>query len=389
MDPRNNPYNPGAGLRPVALAGRDRDIEAFEILADRAQSGKLARSVVFTGLRGVGKTVLLGELAGRALSRRWLVVQIEAEPTRFDKSLATGLANGARRNRGWMSKATENATNALGSITSFQATVGASGLSLGFDRVPGRADTGNLAHDLVDLVEAIGQAAKDDGTGVLLVIDEMQELTKKQMSAVCRSCHSAGQLNLPWFVIGGGLPNLPTQLAEAESYAERLFDYRLVDKLSPTDARVALLDPATAEGVEWDQGAEQFVLDEARGYPYFLQQFGNTVWNAAVGPSLISFDDAVVGVTDGQDKLDEGFYLSRWERATKSERKLLEAMALDDGAPSRIGDVVKRMKKRSQSDIGPARASLISKGITYSPEHGMLAFTVPGMADYVRRVKSS
>jgi hypothetical protein len=285
-----------------------------------------------------------------------------------------------------MSKATENVANALGSITSFQATVGASGLSLGFDRVPGRADTGNLAHDLVDLVEAIGQAAQDDGTGVVLVIDEMQELTKQQMSAVCKSCHSAGQMNLPWFVIGGGLPNLPTQLAEAESYAERLFDYRPVDKLSPVDARVAVLKPAKAEGVEWDEGAAQFVLDESRGYPYFLQQFGNTVWNAAVGPTQISFDDAVVGVADGQDKLDEGFYLSRWERATKSERKLLEAMALDDGAPSRIGDVVKRMKKRSQSDIGPARAKLISKGITYSPAHGMLAFTVPGMADYVRRV---
>jgi hypothetical protein len=165
-----------------------------------------------------------------------------------------------------------------------------------------------------------------------------------------------------------------------------LFDYRPVDKLSPVDARVAVLKPAKAEGVEWDEGAAQFVLDESRGYPYFLQQFGNTVWNAAVGPTQISFDDAVVGVADGQDKLDEGFYLSRWERATKSERKLLEAMALDDGAPSRIGDVVKRMKKRSQSDIGPARAKLISKGITYSPAHGMLAFTVPGMADYVRRV---
>lgn len=388
MDPRTNPYNPGAGLRPAALAGRDTDIEAFEILADRAQRGLISRSIVFSGLRGVGKTVLLGELAGRALERNWLVVQVEAEhtqPGHFSRALAGELANAARRQKTWLARATDRIKEALGSITSFQAAVGAEGVSLGIERIPGRADSGNIQFDLVDLAETVGAAASEDAIGVAILIDEMQDLTADQMSAVCRSCHRAGQLALPWFAIGGGLPNLPTRLAEAESYAERLFDYRKIDRLSADDAKIALTEPAAAQQVAWDRDATQFVLDESSGYPYFLQQFGKTVWDASAGPDTIALDDATIGVAEGQEQLDIGFYSSRWERATKAEREFLRAMAPDEGQPSRIADVTDRLGKASSQSLGPARASLISKGIVYSPEHGMIAYTVPGMADYVRR----
>lgn len=388
MDPRTNPYNPGAGLRPAALAGRGDDIEAFEILADRAQRGLVSRSLVFSGLRGVGKTVLLAELAGRALERNWIVVQVEAEhtqPEHFATALGGELANAVRRQRSWLSRATEKVKEALGSIVSFQAAVGADGISLGFERAPGRADSGNLQFDLVDLAEAVGAAAREDGIGVAILIDEMQDLTGDQMSAVCRSCHRAGQAGLPWFVIGGGLPNLPTRLAEAESYAERLFDYRLIDRLADHDALFALTEPAAARQVAWNRDAAQFVLGESGGYPYFLQQFGKNVWDAAAGPDTITLEDATIGVTEGQQQLDVGFYSSRWERATKAEREFLRAMALDEGQPSRVGDLAERLGKRSSQSLGPARANLIGKGIVYAPEHGVIAYTVPGMADYARR----
>jgi hypothetical protein len=388
MDPRSNPYNPGAGLRPVALAGRDGDIQAFDILADRAQRGLVSRSMVFSGLRGVGKTVLLGELAGRALDRRWLVVQVEAEhtqPEHFPVALASELANAARRQKTWLGRTTEKIKDALGSITSFQAAVGADGISLGFERLPGRADTGNIQFDLVDLADTVGAATREDSIGVAILIDEMQDLTPDQMSAVCRSCHRAGQSALPWFVIGGGLPNLPTRLSEAESYAERLFDYRMIDRLSTKDATIALTDPAAAQGVSWDRDAVQFVIDESGGYPYFLQQFGKTVWDAAAGPHTIALDDSLIGVADGQQQLDSGFYSSRWERATNAERAFLRAMAPDEGEPSRIADLTARLGKADSRSLGPARANLISKGIVYSPEHGVIAYTVPGMADYVAR----
>jgi hypothetical protein len=375
-------------LRPAALAGRGRDIEAFEILAERAQNGLVSRSMVLSGLRGVGKTVLLGELAGRALERRWLVVQIEAEHTQsehFAAALAVELANAARRQRSWLGRATDAIKDALGSITSFQAAVGAHGISLGFDRLPGRADSGNLQFDLVDLAETVGAAAREDRIGVVVLVDEMQELTTDQMSAIARSCHRAGQAGLPWFVIGGGLPNLPTRLADAESYAERLFDYRVIDRLGEDDALFALAEPAAAQRVTWERDAAQFVLDESGGYPYFLQQFGKSVWDAAAGPDTITLEDATIGVAEGQQQLDVGFYTSRWERATKAEREFLRAMAPDDGAPSKIAEVTERLGRADSRSIGPARASLISKGIVYSPQHGMIAYSVPGMADFVRR----
>jgi hypothetical protein len=186
-------------------------------------------------------------------------------------------------------------------------------------------------------------------------------------------------------VIGGGLPNLPAQLAEAESYAERLFDFRAIDRLKRDDAIYALTAPAAERNVVWEADAIEFVLNESRGYPYFLQQFGKTVWDAAAGPGRITLDDATFGIADGQQQLDVGFYASRWERATKAEREFLRAMAIDNGDVSRIGDIAERLAKPSSKALGPARANLISKGIVYSPEHGMIAYSVPGMADFVRR----
>jgi hypothetical protein len=388
VDPRRNPYSPGAGLRPPALVGRESDIEAFEILIDRATAGRSARSLVFHGLRGVGKTVLLNELAGRATERGWLVISLEAEHTdrdEFTRALAFQLANAARKQRGWFEAMTDKARRALGSISSFQFAVGIEGVSLGVERAVGYADSGRIQSDLVDLAETVSSAAAESGTGVAVLVDEMQELTTEQMSAVCRSCHRAGQSNLPWFVIGGGLPNLPTRLSESESYAERLFEYRPVDRLNDASAELALTKPASDEGVEWHADAARFVLDESRGYPFFIQQFGSSVWDAAIGDIAITQDDALIGVTEGQRQLDAGFYASRWERATRAERALLRAMSDDDGAPSRMGDIASRLGTKTTS-LGPARANLIAKGIVYPPEHGMLAYTVPGMADYVRRI---
>ena len=359
-----------------------------ELASDTACYGLISRSLVFSGLRGVGKTVLLAELAGVALNRGWLTLQIEARHTRSDhlaSALASELANAARRQTSWLKRATDQVAVALGSISSFQAAVGAEGIELGFDRIPGRADSGSLQFDLVDLAETVDTAAKSAGIGVAIFIDEMQELTVDQRSAICRSCHRAGQMGLPWFVVGGGLPNLPTRLAEAESHAERLFDLRTIDRLAPDDALLALSEPAAQHHMLWHRDAGQEVLDASGGYPYFLQQFGKTIRDAAVGPNTITAEDARIGIADGQRQLDNGFYSSRWERATRVERAFLKAMARDGAGTSRIGDIAERLEKPGTQSLGPARANLIAKGIFYSPEYGVIAYTVPGMASCVLR----
>ncbi len=393
MDPRRNPYSPGAGLRPTELAGRDDDIEAFEILIDRAEAGRPSRSIVFTGLRGVGKTVLLQDLAGRADQRGWITARVEADrgsgPTSFTDGLSRSLATSLRREQGrerGRGTTRERLRAALRTVTSFSMSFNPDGaVSLGFDVDPakGRADSGSLYADLTDLALDLGDAALELDVGVAVFIDEMQDLTAEELSAVCRACHETGQRSSPWFVIGCGLPNLPGALATAESYAERLFDYRLIDRLPDAAARSALVNPARIEGVDWDADAATHVVAQSAGYPYFIQQFGQSTWNDAAA-SPITHADAQRGVKVGFERLDSGFFRARWDRATPSERAYLAAMADDGDRPSSSGEVARRIGKKPTA-LGPARANLIHKGIIYAPEHGQIAFTVPGMSKFIER----
>ena len=389
MDPRRNPYSPGAGLRPSELAGRGDDIEAFEILADRAEAGRPDRSIVFTGLRGVGKTVLLQDLAGRAEQRGWITARVEADrtsgPTSFTDGLARSLATSLRREQG-RGKTKDRLVAAIRTVTSFSMSFNPDGaVSLGFDidAARGRADSGSLYADLTDLALDLADAAIELDVGVAVFIDEMQDLTAEELSAVCRACHEAGQRSAPWYVIGCGLPNLPGALAAAESYAERLFEYRVIDRLDEAAAHAALVNPARLEEVEWDADAAAHVVARSAGYPYFIQQFGQSTWNDAA-QSPIARADAERGVEIGFERLDTGFFRARWDRATPGEREYLAAMAVDGDGHSASGEVAARIGKKVTA-LGPVRANLISKGIIYAPEHGRIAFTVPGMASFIDR----
>jgi hypothetical protein len=389
MDPRRNPYSPGAGVRPAELAGRDRELAMFEVMCSRAESGRPAQSIIFYGLRGVGKTVLLNEMLADARDAGWIAAKVEAdtgsERTPFRTQVASALNTSLRHAQRGPSVG-ERVKRALSTFKSFSLTASPDGaLSVGIEVEPqlGKADTGSILADLTDLAIDLGEAALDLGTGVVLFIDEMQHLANEELGAVCQACHEAGQRNLPFHVVGAGLPNLPGALALAKSYAERLYQYAPVDRLRDADARAALERPAEIEGVEWSSLAAQSVLDAAAGYPYFIQQFGQSTWDAAVD-SPISLTDAEEGIRLGREKLDIGFFLARWERATPAEREYLTAMAEDGDGPSGSGAVAARLRRKPMS-LGPTRASLIHKGLVYSPEHGQIAFTVPGMAAFIRR----
>jgi hypothetical protein len=217
----------------------------------------------------------------------------------------------------------------------------------------------------------------------VIFIDELQELDKPSMASLAAAVHLAGQRNLPFTVVGAGLPNLPGKLADAKSYAERLFDYRPLGKLSDSTAVQALARPAGDSGVTWLDEALQATIAAADGYPYFLQEFGAAIWNVALGPTITEHD-AASGILLGQAKLDGGFFRSRWDRATATEQTYLRAMADDDGEDSRTPTVASRLG-RAVGNVGPIRAGLIGKGLIYAPEHGRVAFTVPGMAAFIRR----
>jgi hypothetical protein len=383
MDAVHNPYSPGAGLRPPLLAGRQPEVDAFDAVLRRGELGRVSQGMMLTGLRGVGKTVLLNEMAARADAGRWITVQLEVRPggaTAALSSLASALSIAIRQQQG--PKLSDIARRALGSITGFSITVDPAGtLSASVDLDAVRS--GDLETDFASLAVDVGQAALEAGIGAAVFIDELQELDKPSMASLAAAVHLAGQRNVPFTVVGAGLPNLPGKLADAKSYAERLFDYRPLDKLSDSTAAQALAGPAGDSGVTWLEEALAATIDAADGYPYFLQEFGAATWNVAPGP-IITERDAANGILLGQAKLDGGFFRSRWHRATATEQTYLRAMAEDDGEDSRTPVVAARLG-RTMSNLGPIRAALIGKGLIYAPEYGRLAFTVPGMAAFIRR----
>jgi hypothetical protein len=324
-----------------------------------------------------------------ARKRGWIAAKVEADlgPDRiaFRNQVAFALDHALRHAQG-RGAASQFFRRALRTFKSFSLKAASDGsLSIGIDVDPeqGRADTGSILADLTDLAVDLGEAARDLGIGAALLVDEMQLLSLEELSALCQACHETSQRRVPFFVLGAGLPNLPGRLAEARSYSERLFQYTRIDRLSDDDARAALLRPAEEEGVTWSPDAAAVVLEASRGYPYFIQQFGQTTWNAA-GGSPIDVIDASDGLRDGLVLLDQGFFRARWERATPAERDYLAAMARDGDGPSSTGEVAARLQRKATS-LGPTRANLIAKGIVYAPEHGLLAFTVPGMADFIAR----
>jgi len=385
MDERNNPYSPGAGLRPAVLVGRDGELQDWSVALDRIENARSARSVVLHGLRGVGKTVLLGEFHEQAEDRKWVSVMIEANTGRtLREDLARALYPVVRELV--RPKAGDKLKKALATFKAFSVKVDATGAwSFGLDVAPaqGRGDSGELETDLAELIKDLAEAAQEQNRGLAILIDEAQDLNNDELKALCAICHQGGQRGWPFLLALAGLPNLPKVLSEAKSYAERLFTYREITQLEQDAARQALTKPAAAEGVSWEEAAVSYVVKETRSYPYFLQEYGQATWNAAGGTTL-TYNDARVGVESGQAHLDAGFYRARWERAAPSQRAYLQAMAPDGEGPSQSGEVAARLGK-IPTGVGPIRDSLIKKGLIYSPEHGQIAYTVPGMADFIAR----
>ena len=380
-----NPYSPGAGLRPAVMAGRESELGAFDTLIARTELGRAVRGPVLTGLRGVGKTVLLNELARRAEARDWVVVQLEVRKDGSTAALAALTQALAAELRRRQPKITTAARKALASIKGVTLTLDPTGgLSASLNLDIEAVTSGDLERDLVALALDVGRLAMELGVGVLVCIDELQEMDKTSLEALAAAAHAAGQREVPFVVSAAGLPNLPARLADAKSYAERLFDYRPLGRLNNDTAAEALTVPAATAGVAWEPDALSSALAAADGYPYFLQEFGSATWDLAIGPGVITPADARNGIRLGQQVLDSGFFRSRWDRATPTERDYLIAMAEDGDGPSQTADIATRMG-RTQSNVGPIRAGLIGKGLIYPPEYGKIAFTVPGMAGFVER----
>lgn len=391
MDPVVNPYRPGAGRRPPVLAGREPILDAFSVVRRRADEyGEGDRGWILNGLRGVGKTVLLNELLSQVTGRGWVAAKVEATAgTPLQVALSSALVRSMRTATGRHPE--PRLRRLLGVFKAFSLKFDPSNglVSLGVDVEPviGVADTGRFADDLAALFEVLGETCRDLGVGTLILVDELQEATSDDLTAINTAVHQLGQADapLPVTLIGAGLPSLPAQLADATSYAERLYDYRPIGLLGEDAARAALVRPSLDHGVTWEDDAITQALSIAGGYPYFLQAVGKHVWDAA-RTSRITADDVTVGGEFARREVDEGLYRSRWERATAAQKALLRALGTTGGEESvAVSDLASAMGKRRVSDLSVARNELIKKGLVYAPERGLLAFTVPGMHKFIAR----
>lgn len=393
VDPVRNPYAPGAGQRPPELAGRDRELKQFEVVLERVARGRPERSMIVTGLRGVGKTVLLNAFRSMAIQRLWGTGKIEARPDQSIRRPVASALHRAVRELAPRHRAPDRIAEFLGVLKAFaQSGPEPSGTGRarahrwqpGID-VPaarGRADSGDLEIDLTELFVDAASVATDVGVGIALFVDEMQDIPADDVSALCAACHELSQVGGPLIVVGAGLPHLPAVLSAGKSYSERLFRYARIDRLDREATDFALLAPAEREDVTFTEEALDALYGAADGYPYFVQAYAKVVWDVAPG-TPITVDDIRVAAPEAESELAVGFFGSRYERATPAERDYMRAMAVLGDDPVPTASVADELG-RKPSSLSPARDGLIKKGLIYSAERGMVAFTVPHFGRFLR-----
>ena len=387
MDPRKNPFAPGAGTKPPALVGRDKQIESFDILLERLENGYVEQSMIITGLRGVGKTVLLDVFREKAEARDWATVEWEVEK---NAAFAPKMAAHVRRallQIAPKARWTHRVLRAASVLKSFTLTFnpdGAMTAGLDIDALAGVGDSGALSEDLTDVLVAIGEAAQDRGVGVVFLVDEIQFLRPPDLEALIVALHKCARRSLPLTLVGAGLPQMPRLAGEARSYSERLFRFSRIGELDAgSDARDALLLPARDLGVELEPEAIDFIVEYTQGYPYFLQEYGRIVWDEA-SDYPVTLDDVESVLPLVEAELDESFFRVRAERTTELELRYLYAMAELGPKPHRASEVARRIQ-RTVEQAGPIRSRLIDKGLLYTPGHGYAAFTVPQFDRYMLR----
>lgn len=381
MDPVKNPYTPNAGSRPPELAGRDEQLEQFRILVARLKSGQTEQSIIAKGLRGVGKTVLLNAFEDMAESEGFLTYYHELTD---ESSLVEELARDAERALAMLKlseRLTQKVREGLGHLKTIRLT-GPEGIGLEVDLR--KTSEGTLTADLTDLFLELGAVAKEKGRGVIFFLDEVQFADEVHYRALISALHRANQKRLPISAAAAGLPQIPRLTGDARSYAERLFDFPTIANLDADAATAALVEPARAQGVDYDADALTLALDWTEGYPFYIQQIGKHAWNQA-SASPIERSDVEGAQPAAQAALDRAIYEVRVQRATANERKYMRAMAELGEGPYKSGSVARKLGQTSTA-VSQSRQRLMNKGLIYATEdYGYIDFSVPRFAEYMRR----
>jgi len=389
MKPSKNPFAPGAGMPPPELAGRDALLSEARLTIQRNRNGNSARSFIYVGLRGVGKTVLLNEVQAIAEAECAITdfVEVSANEPLTKVMIATMRAALLKLDR--IKNVSEKVKQGLRILKSFVGTAkmkyGDFEFSLDIDAESGVADSGRLTRDLAELFIAVGEAAKSRKASIVLLIDEIQNLPIEEYEALIMAVHRVNQKKLPVLVVGAGLPLLVKLTGKAKTYAERLFEYPKIGALNDDEARRAIIEPLAEAKVDIDNDALKLVTDETQGYPYFIQEWGYQVWNKATR-SPIKKTDVIKSSEVAITRLDQNFFRSRYERLSDTQKEYLRAMAELGPGPHRSGHIAQLLGK-STSQLGTTREGLIYNGMIYSSKYGQAAFTVPLFDEFMKRIQ--
>jgi len=386
MDQVRNPYTPGAGVRPFELAGRVSEVRDMDVALQRMLTGRTAKSQLVTGLRGVGKTVLLHEFGRVAMKRGFVHEHIEVhDGEQLPLQLAVALRK-ALLKLGGKKKTKGVNRRALGVLRAFTlAYPVAATLHSEAEVVRGVADSGDLGHDLADLFEELGGAAHAHEAGIFLTIDEMHHLASTGLDALLRGLHRANGAGLPFAVAGAGLPSLAAVSEEARTHAEQMFRFHPIGALAPEECSTAVVAPAAEEGVSWKGAAVARLFEVTQGYPYFIQEFARQAWDLAeAGSEVIRLGDVERSIPLAIAELDQGFFQFRAVRTTDPERHYLRAMAELGPGIVRSADVATLLHKKT-TQVAPVRDALMKKAICFSPRFNELAFTFPMFDEFMKR----
>jgi hypothetical protein len=388
MDPIENPFSPGAGCRPPRLAGRDAVLAQAKVLLGRGRRGQADQSLLLTGLHGMGKTVALGEIERMARDARYQTVFAESVES---KSLCAILAPRFRGVLFELARGSESDVSVkralavlYGLMRSLKLPVGDFADALEIAPETGAADSGDLEADFTQALVAIGEAAAECGGSIAILVDNLQCSAAIDLSALLAGVRRVRQLALPIVLFGAGLPDLPTVIGEATSVAESRIEWVEIGALLAEETFRALEEPVEALGISFEPEALVELYRQTHGIPYFVQEWGFQSWNRA--PSTpVTLLTVRQSAAFAIQRLDSGFYGLSYERLSPGERRYLRVMAEADDGATRTGEIADRLGVKITS-LGPLRATLMRKGMIYSPAHGELAFTAPLYAEFLRRV---
>lgn len=381
-----NPYRPGTGLMPTYLAGREEDIQNLEQMFDALTMNIPTQSIIFSGLRGVGKTVLINRLQKIAEDKDIFCRHIEVEERNdFISQIAT-CAQAFLRNVSTKEKFKNLIQKPLDAIkslvVSFDPNDNTFSLSLQEKEL---YKSTNLTQSLTEVFTTIGETAYKSSTPICFFIDEIQYMKPRELGSLIAALHRTNQLGYPVMVVGAGLPKIYKMLSDEKSYSERLFLYKEIGSLNEEQSRNAIVIPASKFGVSFSEGAIEKIISLTKGYPFFIQQMCQVVYKNTDEKEIKS-----AHVEENTDEffqtLDIGFFKVRYERCADSDKKFIFAMVKCGELPCAISNIAKTLHK-NVSQISTTRAQLINKGIIFPIRYKELDFTVPEFSGFIQRLE--